>query len=185
MSGGLGGLNWLAGSGGLGGLSGREIAQPRVVLVPGRRSRLVTPARHSPGRYVVAVLLLMLVASVLGLLRGPGSDATPSAEPCPVRGSATAAAPGLALRIRADPPLNGTTLLHLCALPNSGIHQITRWAVRARTAEADYSVAVQPVGDLLALAAVSLPAGQRVALSVDLLADAGRAVTLSAVVPLP
>ncbi|GLY98997.1 hypothetical protein Acsp02_62510 [Actinoplanes sp. NBRC 103695] len=142
---------------------GAILAVRRREPVPAARTRL------SPF-LLVLIALLVAVGSVAALRTGVGRDVPRPAGDCPVRTSVVTSAKGHTLRLRAEPPRGGTTLVHLCVDPSTG--PIRYWTITAFPGAAKIS-AVQPVGERLALAVLPVPPERSIELTVDLITTAG------------
>jgi hypothetical protein len=124
-------------------------------------------SRAGPATVVVAVAALIVCVTLL--LAGV-DVAPPRAEgPCPARTSVTAVAGGHSLQVRREQTDDFTALVHLCASPSLG--PVRSWSIGvdapARAAgPAVETVAVQRLGDRLALAIAPMAADRRATLTV-------------------
>ncbi|GLW33761.1 hypothetical protein Areg01_66990 [Actinoplanes regularis] len=120
-----------------------------TLIVTTRRRRPVPRQEHLRVRgWVPAGLLLMLATTLL--VTGVPLDGHERAGPCPDRLSQALSSGGRTLRVRPEPPVGDTRLIHLCAES-----AVRKWSVAIN----GIATPVQPVSDRLALAAA--PTGHR------------------------
>jgi len=141
----------------------------RIVVLPRFAPRPVARRVSRAGPATVVVAVAALIVCVTLLLAGV-DVAPPRAEgPCPARTSVTAVAGGHSLQVRREQTDDFTALVHLCASPSLG--PVRSWSIGvdapARAAgPAVETVAVQRLGDRLALAIAPMAADRRATLTV-------------------
>lgn len=133
------------------------------------------PPPQRRGRAAFALGVLALVASVLLLLNGAGLASSAAEGPCPERTSIAARAHGHVLRLRLEQAYDGAALVHLCA--GHTVPPVRSWSVRLRDGE---PVAVQRLGDRLALAVAPWQPGRQTLLAVTVVSEAGVSLTFAA-----
>lgn len=159
-------------------VGGRIVVLPR--LAPRPPARKVSRA----GPVTVTVAVAALIVCVTLLLNGV-EVAPPRAEgPCPARTSVTAVAGGHSLQVRREQTDDFTALVHLCA--SSSLGPVRSWSIgvdapaRAAASVAGPvagTVAVQRLGDRLALAIAPMAADRRATLTVTTVPRTGPPIT--------
>jgi len=137
----------------------------RIVVLPRFAPRPVARKVSRAGPATVVVAAVALIACVTLLLTGV-DVAPPRAEgPCPARTSVTAVAGGHSLQVRREQTDDFTALVHLCASPSLG--PVRSWSIGVDApARAVGTVAVQRLGDRLALAIAPMASDRRATLTV-------------------
>lgn len=160
-------------------VGGRVVVLPRFAPEPAPAPR--KGSRTGPVAAVAAVLAL--VGCVTLLLTGVTPEPPRAEGPCPARTSVTAVAGGHSLRVRREQTDDFTALVHLCASPSLG--PVRTWSIRLPEANpgAAGTVAVQRLGDRLALAVAPIAADRRATLTVTTVPRTGPPITFSVEVP--
>jgi len=151
-------------------VAGRIVVLPRFAPQPVARK----VSRAGPVTVVLAVATLIVCVTLL--LAGV-DVAPPRAEgPCPARTSVTAVAGGHSLQVRREQTDDFTALVHLCASPSLG--PVRSWSIGMGAAgPASEAVAVQRLGDRLALAIAPMAADRRATLTVTTVPGTGPPIT--------
>ncbi|GAA0486202.1 hypothetical protein Ade02nite_09920 [Paractinoplanes deccanensis] len=128
-------------------------------LTVGARRRVAERVHSLRGLIVgMALAAIAWIAAAVVLFAGTPMPHAADASPCPARKSLVASDGDATLRVRPETPSGATTLLHLCV--DEGTEAVRRWSVTATDSAGNtVPVAVQPLGDRLAIATAPLAGG--------------------------
>ncbi|XVU22637.1 hypothetical protein ACQPZJ_35985 [Actinoplanes sp. CA-054009] len=122
----------------------------------GARRRVTERAGSLRGLIVgMSLAVIAWIAAAVVLFAGTPMPHAADASPCPARKALVASDGESTLRVMPEAPGGALTLLHLCV--DEGTEAVREWSVTATDATgAGVPVAVQPLGDRLAIATAPL-----------------------------